>query len=76
MLKLFVLNLSDVGWDQFNGFAVLAENETQARRLAQDAANAGEYGKGGEPWINQATCEELTLWRGPARVVLSSFNAG
>lgn len=73
-MKLYrVTRKGEVGWDEYDSFIVLAENEDEARRLAQTAAEEGEW----QPPANAFTkgkCDEVNL--NEAGVVLGSFNAG
>lgn len=37
-MNLYVLKMEDVDWDQYRGFVVAAEDEAEARQIAQDRA--------------------------------------
>ena len=90
MRRLFLLRPvdgNDKAWDPWYdkvfGFVVRADNEKQARALAN--AQGGDecgpvrqsvYRMGGDPWLDpdQSTCEELTA-HGEAGVILRDFAA-
>lgn len=62
-------------YDKAFGFVIRAENEEQARKIADE--NAGDENYGGEhPWLNskQSTCVLLTN-EGKQELVLRDFNA-
>ena len=72
-MKLWVLSRRDhCGYDEYDGFVVIAETETVARAFA--ASNAAD--EGGGTWLSDehSSCTETTL--GKPGMILGSFNAG
>ena len=73
-MNIYIIKRTDaIGWDEYEGFVVVAKNEQEAREIAsKEAADEGE-----DIWFNHAytRCEVVDTLVGP-RVVLSSFNAG
>ena len=75
-MKLWKLE-ADAGYDEYEGFVVLAETEAEARALAHKEAAVMEHPdrKGGYLDSARSTCELITF-EGESRVVLSAFRAG
>jgi hypothetical protein len=74
MLKIWhIKRLTEVGYDEYDAFVVIAETAGKARKLA----NEEECREGDRIWANPelASCAELKA-EGEPRVVLGSFNAG
>ena len=76
MSKLYLLKRMDrVGYDEFDGFVISADTETEARDFAiQEAADEGD-----EVWSSQldVSCTLLALnTKHDKGIVLGSFNAG
>jgi hypothetical protein len=73
-VKLWLLKRTEnsVGWDEYLGFVVAADDSTRAREMAHEAAR--------EPWwldSSQTSIEHIGEAAYPEdRVVLDSFNAG
>jgi len=63
----------DIGWDEFRGFVIAAEDEEAARKCAME--RPGD--EGADVW-KKATCQLIgeANERVSAGVVLSDFNAG
>ena len=82
-MKLFILAPKDGNdelwgnYDIFDGFVVQAEDEGQARGIADENGADENCGGRREPWLSQTytTCKELVA-EGSAGVVLGSFRAG
>ena len=80
-MKIFILEPVDpydsmwTGYDLFDGFVIQAEDEKQARGIAD--ANGADENLFQRPWLSDeyTTCKELVAGDGPG-VILSSFNAG
>jgi len=73
-MNLYLIDrIGHVGYDEFDGFVIAAESETEARSLCNQADE-------GDIWGNQldATCELIgTAKDGTNKgVILESFNAG
>lgn len=72
--KLFICERNgEHGYDEYDTFIVIARDEREARALAQEAANEGEYFAKGE--FLRGKCSEVVDWQA-SRVLLGSFNAG
>lgn len=76
-MKLYLLTRNDkTGYDEYLGYVIAADNETQARDIA--AANAADEGV--EVWNSQLDCNVTLLainsTKREAGIVLESFNAG
>ena len=75
-MKLWILSRTDyVDYDQYDALVVKANDEDEARKLAEDYA--GPYPNAGI-WLKAETCTcELLTRRGKkAEVILGSYNAG
>lgn len=71
-MKLWVLQaIKEVDWDEFDGFVVRAEDEAQAREIAEQTA---KYEKQKGFWLSAktTTCKEVKV-HGKAEVILSAF---
>lgn len=76
-MKLYLLTRNDkTGYDEYLGYVIAADTETQARDIA--AANAAD--EGAEVWNSQLDCNvtllALNSTKREAGIVLDSFNAG
>lgn len=76
MSKLYLLKrMNDIDWDEYIGFVIAADTETEARDLAaQEAADEGE-----KVWGSQLECSCTLLaisTKHEKGIVLGSFNAG
>ena len=74
MMKLWVLEVIESGgYDEYDSKAVIAEDEVQARSLANE--NTGDEGK---IWVypTHVACTEISLDKYGPIVLLESFNAG
>ena len=75
MSTLYLLKRSDpndVGYDEYEGFVIVAETENRARMMAQDKEHHKD-------WLGDGCKVEILsadLWDNKPRIVLSSFNAG
>ncbi len=72
-MKIYLLKaVNRVGYDEYDGFVVAAENETEARQIANDNS-ADDCRIWNDPL--KVRCERLkhTLAKG---LILGSFNAG
>jgi hypothetical protein len=75
-MKLWLItriDKEDIGWDEYIGFVVAAENETEARGLITRSADEGDI------WNSQlkTICREIAPQTSePAGIVLDSFRAG
>ena len=69
-MNLYVLRMEDVGWDQYRGFVVAAEDEAEARRIAQDRAENYD-----QDFLNDGTCELIGVASGYATsgIILSDY---
>lgn len=79
-MKLWLLKRADGDWgyDEYKGFVVRANSETEARRIAYEAAHSVENSMSRELWwldLGRVSCVEVTT-DGAAEVVLASLNAG
>ena len=74
-MKLWLLDRHDWGYDQTVACVVIAENEEEARQMAEDEAryDGEEPGKFLDP--AESSCDEVRLADGP-KVVLEHFHAG
>ena len=75
-MKLWILSRTDdVDYDQYDSFVILANDETEARQLAEAH---GEVWRKKGVWLNpdMCTCELLTRKGKQAKVILGSYNAG
>lgn len=72
-MKVWVLErLDGPGWDENEGFVIVAPTPGSARKLAAEQASD----EGQKVWLDaeHSTCKMITTKR--ARVVLRAFNAG
>jgi len=73
--KLWLLTRADeekIGWDEYIGFIVSADNETEARQLITRPADEGDI------WENEldTVCREIAPQTDePKGIVMDSFNA-
>lgn len=76
-MKLFWLKrLGDMGYDHYEGLVVRAESEEQARQIASQFIERGEFNKGeAEYFLDSAatSCSEITQ-DGAASVILQQDN--
>ncbi len=72
-MNLYVLRMEDVGWDEYRGFVVAAEDEAEARRIAQDRADEFDTG---QDFLTNGTCEMIGVASGYATsgIILSDYN--
>lgn len=76
-MKLFKLYcVEDPGWDCNHGFVIRAQDELQARNIAQQQIS-DEYMESKDFWLNSnfSTCEVITT-KGKAEIILNDFHAG
>lgn len=75
-MKIYLISVSHFGCDCFDGFCIVANNESQVRELASD--NAAD--EGSEIWkSSRASISEVGIFTGTAtepHVLIGSFNAG
>jgi hypothetical protein len=73
-MKLFLLKRdgSDIGYDQYDSFVIIAKNEEEARNIADNSC-----GDEGRIWNNKdlVSCD-IILPKGSSGIISSSFNAG
>jgi hypothetical protein len=79
MKKIFLLELTNsdlIGYDCYLGHVVVADNETEARKLVDENFNGDEKMLQKDCWLNKrhSSCNELLLDK--SCVVLSDYNAG
>ncbi len=55
-MNLYVLKMKDVDWDQYRGFVVAAEDEAEARQIAQGRADDFD-----QDFLNGGTCDLVGL---------------
>lgn len=76
-MKLWILTRKDsVGYEEYDSFIVLAQDESEARKLAHDQASYSF-----EDWsvwldTNLCSCEQLTRKGKKAKIILGSYNGG
>lgn len=74
-MKLFHVHRDKVSWDELRALAILARDETEARRLAQEEEGTGDFAF---DWLNRGTCEEIGIVltsRGPEVLVADFWEA-
>lgn len=81
-MYLFILTDEFPDWDEYDGFAIYAENEADARQMAQarDRDNT-KYGSRQCKWLNpevtSCECQPVAVATTvPAGIALSGFHAG
>lgn len=72
-MRWFKITTDKYGWDEYTGFIVRAEHETEARQIAFNYTS----GWNDQDWLSRdyATCVEVDK-HGPPEVIMSSYNAG
>ena len=79
-MKLWILSrIDNVGYDEYDSFVVLAKDESEARKLANDYDPVASYDtRRKHRWDDSkiVTCEQISLRTRKADVLLGSYNAG
>lgn len=75
-MNIYICRRKDeVGWDEFDSFVCLANSPKEAKQLAQEAANMGEWHPEPDAFLS-GSCKKIPLDSGKPRILLGSFNAG